>query len=262
MFGVGDHAEPGLDLDFAPFDAVGVRRIVGGSVAGEEGIGAAQAETLMGGLNAAAIWYRRARVADRAPSDRAVRDAIERIARHAAALRDVLPLREESDPVSGEACNPHVPDALARALAPQVGRSLREGRHGGSQALPEADADDILAATGADVLADIAGGIALLAAAAEAALADLPAPAPKAVGSAEQAFTTEAIRLYERVLGRTAGRSRDALTAAPGGPLLRYLAACWDVLHPAVRDGPGERPPAAETLVDWIAAYLKDRRTA
>ena len=262
MFRVGDHAEPGLDLDFAPFDAAGVRRIVGVSLAGGDGLSAAQAEALVGGLNAAAIWYRRARVADRAPSDRAVRDAIAGIARHAAALRDLLPLREERDPASGEACNPHVPDALARVLAPQVDRLAEVSRTAGARSIPEADPHDILAATGTDVLADIAEGIALLAAAAETALKALPAPAPKAAGSAERAFTTAAIGFYESVLGRTAGRSRDALTAAPRGPLLRYLAGCWDVLHPAVRDDPDEEPPAAETLVDWIKAYLKDRRTS
>ncbi len=70
---------------------------------------------------------------------------------------------------------------------------------------------------------------------------------------ADREFTASLVDIYSDLFDRPPGLSRDAFTNEPGGPLLRFVKACYAEL---------EEPQDNEQLYARIRVALKEREAS
>lgn len=245
-----NYQPPPLDLDFAPFDEDALERLISATRfearLGDPGV---RKRTLLR-LNTAALWYRNAQGFNQRPTPSTEVRVLKSITSALGNLEALLPIEWEENGFTGERDQPHVARGVERLLVDELNELLGAGGDNAVadwiEILDDADckqpADELLL-----LLAVIA---ALVRRASEKAIAAKDEPEDQRGLVADKAFTASLVDIYVDLFDRPPGLSRDALSNEPGGPLLRFVSACYGEL---------EKPQDSEPLYARIRLALKER---
>lgn len=272
-----DFRPPGIRLDYSPFDAADLETIVAEVRLPTISSDPARTAEWLEQVNLCAIWLKYNRELARLPLPSAELKLLNSIARQAAKLSDLLPLRvldddfesAESQDLSAAHDSPEPDDRIVHVdeyepspreapvlpaedegvqVAPGVSRllldhihSALETRRARQRAGTPEPVDWIDLGCAEDVLPLLATLIDLLADAAQTAVAEKEEDMDASRPHPERRFVEGLLPIYAEMFGREIGMSRGS-EGNPQGPLLRFLKACFQTV--------GD-PPKDETLVAW-----------
>ena len=250
------HRGVGLDLDWRPFDAATVERLIQVTrfPAPPIDTGAISLDDVARVLNVIAIWWKAGSDASDAPTDKMVEDALGSLAKALRRECNLAPLHAEISPWTGEPDdNPRLPPRLAERLRPFVTQELR--RKYADRFLPGVPDPDSLLAEFVENLVDLSNVVSAATAAGCASDAQ-EMPATRAVldvSHPNRTLVQELAKVYSALFEREVRRSRRSDRNKPSGPMLRFLRSALEALQITIPD---------ETLIGHIEPISRKRYDA
>ena len=241
-------AIPPLDLDYRPFDHEVLEAIIAETGRRFEARRKSWRRAIQS-LNTAAIGFKYSVEAKERPARFETIELVRRIRRRVTDLLEVLPL-EDDDGAEDYGSSPHVHLGVMALLGRSLDAVLLEARQRREESLQRSVTMEELAGAwdSGEVLLLMHQELLLLVEACDREIAHLGSQPQQSSVDPARDFLWAACRVYQKffcVEGLPFSRNPDTGTA--GGPLIRFLAACWA----RVSDTP-KTPEALASIVDLL----------
>lgn len=241
-------AIPPLDLDYRPFDAQVLAAIITETGRRFEARRKSYRRAIQS-LNAAAIGFKFSMEAKERPARFEAIELVRRIRRRVTDLLEVLPL-EDDDGVEDFGRGPHMHLGVMSLLGLSFDAVLLEARQRHKESLPRGVTMEELAGVwdSGEALLIMHQELTLLVEACDRKIAQLGSQQQQSSIDPARDFLWAACRVYQKLFGvEGLPFSRNPNTGTAGGPLIRFLAACWA----RVSDTP-KTPEALASIVDLL----------